>query len=47
MIILINAAWLVAGASVAPLLRDPRRARVANAVLAVALVGATALTVLH
>jgi threonine/homoserine/homoserine lactone efflux protein len=47
MIILINATWLVAGASVAPLLRDPRRARVANAVLAVALVGATALTVLH
>src|SRR5437879_6468500 len=47
MIIAICAIWLVAGTSIAPLLRDPRRARVVNAALAVALVGATALAVLH
>jgi threonine/homoserine/homoserine lactone efflux protein len=47
MIVLINATWLVAGASLAPLLRDPRRARVVNTVLAAALVGATALAVLR
>ena len=47
MIIAICAIWLVAGASIAPLLRDPGRARVVNAALAVALVGATALAVLH
>jgi threonine/homoserine/homoserine lactone efflux protein len=47
MIALINATWLVAGASFAPWLREPRRARVINASLAVALVAATALAVLH
>jgi threonine/homoserine/homoserine lactone efflux protein len=47
MIIVICTTWLVAGASIAPLLRDPRRARVVNAALAAALVGATALAVLH
>ena len=47
MIVLINAAWLVAGASLAPFLRDPRRARAVNVVLAAALVGAAALAVLH
>jgi len=47
MIVLINAAWLVAGASLAPMLRDPRRARAVNTALAAALVGATALAVLH
>ena len=46
-IIAICAIWLVAGKSIAPLLRDPRRARVVNAALAAALVGATALAVLH
>ena len=46
-IIAICAIWLVAGTSIAPLLRDPGRARVVNAALAVALVGATALAVLH
>jgi threonine/homoserine/homoserine lactone efflux protein len=46
MIILINTGWLVAGRSIAPLLRDPRRARLVNVTLAVALVGATALAVL-
>jgi threonine/homoserine/homoserine lactone efflux protein len=46
-IVLINAGWLVAGASLAPLLRDPRRGRIVNAALAAALVGATALAVLH
>jgi threonine/homoserine/homoserine lactone efflux protein len=47
MIVLICATWLVAGTSIAPLLRDPRRARVVNVALAVAVVGATALAVLH
>jgi threonine/homoserine/homoserine lactone efflux protein len=47
MIVVINATWLVAGRSLAPLLRNPSRARVLNTVLAVALVGATALSVLH
>lgn len=47
MIIAICAIWLVAGTSIAPLLRDPGRARVVNAALAAALVGATALAVLH
>ena len=47
MIIVICTAWLVAGTSIAPLLRDPRRARLVNAALAVGLVGATAIAVLH
>jgi threonine/homoserine/homoserine lactone efflux protein len=47
MIVLIMAAWLIAGASFAPMLRDPRRARVVNIALAAALVGATALAVLR
>ncbi|MDX6550250.1 MAG: hypothetical protein QOJ31_934 [Gaiellales bacterium] len=47
MILLINTTWLIAGASLAPLLRDPRRARVVNAGLAVALVAATALAVIR
>ena len=47
MIILINTAWLTAGASLAPVLRDPRRSRVINIALAVALVAATALAVVH
>ena len=47
MIIVICATWLVAGRSIAPLLRDPQRARLVNAALAVGLVGATALAMLH
>lgn len=47
MIIVINATWLVAGKSLAPLLRDPRRARMVNVLLAVTLIAATALAVLH
>ena len=47
MIILICTAWLIAGASLARLLRDPHRARIINTGLAVALVGATGLAVLH
>ncbi len=47
MIVLINATWLAAGASFAPLLRDPRRARIINVTLAAALVASTALAVLH
>jgi threonine/homoserine/homoserine lactone efflux protein len=47
MIVLIMSAWLIAGASLAPMLREPRRARIVNAALAAALVGATALAVLH
>src|SRR2546429_7109612 len=46
MIVAICAIWLFAGTSIAPLLRDPRRARVINAAVAVALVRATPL-VLH
>jgi threonine/homoserine/homoserine lactone efflux protein len=47
MIIVICATWLVAGTSIAPLLRLPRPARVVNVALAVGLVGATALAVLR
>jgi len=47
MIVVINATWLAAGRSLAPLLRDARRARVVNAVLATALVAATAVAVLR
>ena len=47
MIILICTTWLIAGASLARPLRDPHRARIINTALAVALVGATALAVLH
>jgi threonine/homoserine/homoserine lactone efflux protein len=47
MIVAINSAWLAAGASLAPLLRDPRRARAVNVSLAVALVGATVLGLVH
>jgi len=47
MIVLINSAWLVGGASLAPLLRDPRRSRIANVAMAVVLVAATALAVAH
>jgi threonine/homoserine/homoserine lactone efflux protein len=47
MIVAINTVWLVAGASLAPLLRDPRRSRIANVTMAVVLVVATALAVIH
>lgn len=46
MVVVINAGWLLAGASLAPVLRDPRRSRVANVVLAVALVVATGAAIL-
>jgi threonine/homoserine/homoserine lactone efflux protein len=42
MIVAINTVWLTAGASLAPLLRDPRRARRVNVALASALVVASA-----
>jgi threonine/homoserine/homoserine lactone efflux protein len=47
MIILICTTWLIAGVSLARLLRDPRSARIINLTLAVALVGATALAIVH
>jgi threonine/homoserine/homoserine lactone efflux protein len=47
MLVVIFATWLFAGTLIAPLLRDPRRARFVNAALAVGLVAATALAVLH
>jgi threonine/homoserine/homoserine lactone efflux protein len=47
MIVLINAVWLLAGASFATSFRDPRRARLINVALAATLVGATALAFLH
>ena len=46
-IILICTTWLFAGTTIAPVLRDPRRARLVNVALAVGLVAATALAVLH
>ncbi len=42
LIVVINTAWLAAGASLAPVLRDPARARRANVLLATALVVSTA-----
>src|SRR6478672_8641627 len=45
MIVLINASWLAIGASLAPLLRDPRRSRAVNVTLAVVLVATAALAV--
>lgn len=47
MIVVICAGWLVAGRSIAPLLRDARRARAVNVALAAAVVAATALAVLR
>jgi len=47
MIVVIMAAWLVVGASLAPILRDRRRARIVNVVFAAALVGATLIAILH
>jgi threonine/homoserine/homoserine lactone efflux protein len=47
MIVLINVTWLAAGASLAPLLRDPSRARVVNGTLAAVLVVAAGLTVMR
>lgn len=47
MIVLICTIWLIAGASLARLLRDPRSSRIINVALATALVGATALAVIH
>lgn len=47
MIVVICVTWLVAGRSLAAVLRDPRRSRVMNVTLAVVLVGATAIAVLH
>ena len=40
MIVLINTAWLLAGASLTSVLRNPRRARIVNIVLAAVLVAA-------
>ena len=45
MIVLILTTWLVAGTWIGPLLRDRHRARFVNAVLALALLGATAFAV--
>jgi threonine/homoserine/homoserine lactone efflux protein len=47
MIVVINSTWLAAGASLAPVLRDARRARLVNTALAVVLVAAAALTVVR
>jgi threonine/homoserine/homoserine lactone efflux protein len=41
MVVLISCTWLLAGASLAPLLRAPRVARIVNVVLAATLVAAT------
>ena len=47
MIVSINSTWLAAGASLAPLLRDARRARLVNGGLAGVLLVAAALTVIR
>jgi threonine/homoserine/homoserine lactone efflux protein len=47
MIVVIMVSWLIAGAALAPMLRDPRRARIINVGLAAALVVTTAFAVLH
>jgi threonine/homoserine/homoserine lactone efflux protein len=47
MIVVINSTWLAAGASLAPLLRDARRARWINGALAAVLVAAALLTVVR
>jgi threonine/homoserine/homoserine lactone efflux protein len=47
LLVLMMSAWAAVGASLAPVLRDARRARVVNVTLAVALVVATALAVVH
>lgn len=47
MVVLINTAWLAAGAWVAPLLRDPVRSRRANVLLAAVLVLSTGAALLH
>jgi threonine/homoserine/homoserine lactone efflux protein len=47
MIVLINTSWLLAGASIAKALRDPRRGRVVNIGLAAALVVSAVATLLE
>ncbi len=47
MIAIICTTWLIVGASLAPLFRNPRQARAINIMLAVALVASTAFAVLH
>jgi len=47
MIVLINGAWLLVGASLSPLLTHPVRGRILNVGLAGALVAATAVAVVH
>lgn len=47
MIVLINGTWLLVGASLAPLLRKRRTARIVNVALAVALIAASALALVH
>lgn len=47
MIVLINTAWLAAGSTLAPLLRDRGRARLVNRCLAGVLVAAAALTIVR
>ncbi len=47
MIVVINTAWLVVGASFAAVLRDPRRSRIVNVSLAGLLLAATALALLE
>jgi threonine/homoserine/homoserine lactone efflux protein len=47
LVIVINATWLLIGASLAPLLRGERSARIVNITLAVALIAATAFAIVH
>lgn len=47
MIVVVSAGWLLAGTSLAPILRDPARSRRANVALAAALILSTAAALLH
>ena len=47
MIVLICSTWLLVGVFLAQVLRDPRRSRIVNVALAIALVLSTALAILH
>jgi threonine/homoserine/homoserine lactone efflux protein len=47
MIVIINTGWLAAGASLAPILRDPVRSRRASVALAAALILSTGAALLH
>jgi threonine/homoserine/homoserine lactone efflux protein len=44
LIVVVNSAWLIFGAALSTLLRDPRKGRIANVLFAIMLVASVALT---